>query len=213
MNDFISFGCSGYKDDPDNEFLAEHNRYIEIIVRKTMPIDLFSYEVIDLEIDEIIQNIRIKLWKAHQKCSIEKPISYIKVVAQTTIVDMVRRHRSIMSLSTDENGEENSSNRLVAYNEGYRDPAYEVEIQEIDADFLKTLVEAILSLPPRQLQSVLYNLKDYRDDVIPLTNALKTHKIDVEAMDPLDDESEIYLFKASLSIARKKLQLLWSKSK
>jgi len=164
--------------------------------------------VLGLETDELAQNIRIKLWISRLKRPIIHPKVYIRTIAHTAAVDMVRRHRPSVSLSNDADGEIALGDLLVAQNEGYQDPAYEIEFGEIDRDLLTKLVEAILALPPRQRQAMLYALKDSKEDALPLINALKAHGIDIETMDWPEEERELYLLKASLSVVRKKLKWL-----
>lgn len=44
------------------------------------------------------------------------------MIAHTTVVDIIRRHKSSTSLSIDADGELRLGNFLVVQNEGYRDP-------------------------------------------------------------------------------------------
>ncbi len=204
MEDIISSALSHN----DNEFLVEHDAYVRVAARNAIKPGLFSEDMLPLEIDELSQTIRVKLWKSYQKHSITNPKAYIQMIAHTTAVDIVRRHRPTLSLSTDENGESSLGDFVVAQQKGHQDPAYEIECEEIDPDFLTKLVNAILSLPPRQKQAVLCSLKNYLSDILPLVNVLKTYGIDVETLAQPNEENEIYLLKASLSVARKKLQWL-----
>jgi RNA polymerase sigma factor (sigma-70 family) len=208
MKDQISLGLGPYDSDPDNKFLVEHDARIQVEAHKAVPPDLFSEDVLDLEADDLAQNIRIKLWTSHQKRTITHPKAYIRTIAHTTAVDMVRRHRPTVSLSRDADGELGLGDLLVAQNEGFQDPAYEVEIREIDRDLLMKLVEAIIALPPRQRQAMLYTLKESKDDAFPLIIELKTHGVDIEGVDWPEEEREVHLLSASLAVARKKLQWL-----
>jgi DNA-directed RNA polymerase specialized sigma24 family protein len=208
MKDYTPFGPGAYDSDPDEEFLVEQDGHIQAEARKAVPSNLFSEEILDLETDELMQNMRIKLWLARQSRSIIHPKAYIRTIAYTAAIDMVRRHRPTVPLFGDTDGELGLGNLLVAQGEGFQDPAYEIASGEIDTDFLAKLVEAILALPPRQRQAMLYALKDRKDDAFPLINALKVYGIDIEAMSWPDEENEVHLLKASLVVARKKLQWL-----
>ncbi len=210
MKDYTPFGSGAYDNDPVEEFLVEQDWHIQAEARKAVPSNLFSEEVLDLETDELIQNIRIKLWVARQGRSIIHPKAYIRTIAYTAAIDMIRRHRSTVSLFVDTDGEPGPGDLLVAHGEGFKDPAHEIESGEIDTDFLAKLVEAILALPPRQRQALLYALKDRKDDALPLINALKARKVDIEAMDWPEEEHEVHLLRASLAVARKRLQWLLS---
>ena len=109
-----------------------------------------------------------------------------------------------MSGSADE--ELDLGDTLVARCEGFQDPSYGIEVGKIDPELLTRLAKAILALPPRQRQAMLCALKDRKDDALPLINTLKVYSIDIEAMDWLEEQHEVQQLKASLSIARKKLQ-------
>lgn len=208
MKDHTPLGPGTCVSDPNEEFLVKHDARILAEARKAFPLALFSEDVLDLEVDELAQNIRVKLWISRQKRSITHPKAYIRAIAHTTAVDMVRRYRPEVSLSGDADGELCLCDFLVAQNEGFRDPAYEIELREIDPDLLTNLVDAILTLPPRQRQAMFSVLREHRDDVLPLINAFKAREIDVEEINSPDEACEEYLLKASLSVARKKLQWL-----
>ena len=208
MKDYRPSGPGVYDSDSGDEFLVAQNAYIQSEARRAIPMDLFSGDVLDLEADELAQTIRIKLWASHQKHPITHPGAYIRTIARTTAIDMVRRHRPTVSLFGDADGELCLGDRLAAQNEGFQDPATVIELGEVDTDFLTKLMRAILALPPRQQQAMLYALKDCKEDALPLINALKVYGIDIEAMDWPDEPNEVHLLKASLTVARKKLQWL-----
>jgi DNA-directed RNA polymerase specialized sigma24 family protein len=208
MDNYILIGPSAYDSDPDAEFLIQYDEFIQTAARKAIPQGLFSKDALELEIDDLTQNIRIKLWESCQKRSITNPRAYIKAIAYTKAVDIVRRHKPTISLSVDENGDPCLGNLLISRNEGFQDPAYEVELEEIDPVFLTKTVEAILSLPPRQRQAVLYSIREDKEDCLPLIRALMAQGLDIEVLELPDEESAVCLLKASLSVARKKLQSL-----
>lgn len=197
-----------YDSDAENEFLLKHDLYIQAIARLEMTAGVFADDVIDLETDELTQNVRVTFWDACRKRSITSPRSYIKYIARTKFVDMVRRYKPALSLSANEDEEQSISDRLVARNEGLRDPGYEVEREEVAPEFLKKLVRAVLSLPPRQRLAMLCSLKECGDEILPLTKALKVQGVDIKEINPPADKSEANLLKASLPAARKKLHWL-----
>ncbi len=188
MKDQTLPGPGAYDSDSDDEFLAAHDVHIRYEARRAIPLDLFSRDVLDLEADELAQKIRIKLWASHQKYPIIHPGAYIRTIARTTAIDMVRRHRPTVSLFGDADGELCFGDHIPAQNEGFQDPADEIELGEVDTDFLTMLMKAILALP--------------------LIDALKVYGIDIEAMDLPDEPGEVRLLKASLTVARKKLRWL-----
>ncbi len=207
MGKFATLDPNACNNDLDNEFLIQYDECIRTIARKAIPRGIFSEDVLDLEIDNLAQCIRIKLWESRQKRFIVNPKAYIRTIARTKVIDLVRCHRETISLFTEENGGPNLSDLLAAQNEGFRDPAYEIEREEISIGSLAKLVDAILALPSRQRHAILYSLKMSSDEVPLVINALKARGVDVVAIDPLDKKSE-GLLKASLFVTRKKLQWL-----
>jgi DNA-directed RNA polymerase specialized sigma24 family protein len=208
MKDLILSGLGAYDSDPDEEFLVEYDAYIRAQVWKAIQRGLFTTVAFDLEVDELVQTIRIKLWDARRKRTINHPRAYIRKIAYTTAIDMVRRYRSNTSLPTDIDEDLCLGDLLVAQNEGYQDPAYEIELREIDSYFIEKLMQGILSLPPRQRQALLYSIREHWEESLPLIKAFKAQGLDIEILDLSDEECEVHLLKASLSVARKKLQRL-----
>jgi len=208
MKDHTPLGLGAYDSDPDAEFLVQYDEFIQTAARKAIPQGLFSKDALELEIDDLTQNIRIKLWESRQKRPITNPRAYIKAIAYTKAIDIVRRHKPTVSLSVDENGDPCLGNLLISRIEGFQDPAYEVELEEIDPALLTKIVEAILSLSPRQRQAVLYSIREHKEDCLPLMRTLMAQGLDIEALELPDEKSAVCLLKASLSVARKKLQSL-----
>jgi len=210
MKDYTQSGLGTYVSNPENDFLAEYDSFIQAEARKAFPTRLFHKDLYELEVTELTQIIRIKLWKAYQKRTINNPRAYIRMIAYTSAVDMVRHHRPTISLLAELNGEPGRCDFEQAQNERLRDPAFEIELGEIDRSLLTKLVEAILALPHRQRDAVLYSLMEHHDEVQSLINVLKDEGIDIATLNCPKEKYEVYLLKASLSVARKKLQWLLS---
>lgn len=208
MNDYTTFGPSAHDSDPDEEFLVEHDSQIQAEAWKSLPFALYSKDVYDLEADDLAQTIRIKLWTSHQKHPITYPKAYIRTIAHTTSVDLARRHRPTVSLSASIDEESAPNDFLVARGEGFQDPSYEIEADKIDPDLLISLADAILALPPRQRQAMLFALNDHKDDALPLINILNASIRDSEPVAWPEEKREVQQLRSSLSIARKKLQNL-----
>src|SRR5436309_2382875 len=115
MNDLTLVGPGAYDSDPDDEFLAKFNACIRSTAWKVIASGLFFEDALDLQADELSQSIRIKLWEARQKRSITNPGAYIRTIAYTTAIDMIRRHRPIISLFSEEDGELSLSDQLVGH--------------------------------------------------------------------------------------------------
>jgi len=208
MKDHSPSSPGAYDSDSEDEFLLANDAHIRSEARRAMPSGLFHAAVLDLETDDFAQELRIKLWASHQKRCITHPKAYIKTIAYTTAIDLVRHHKPTVSLFDDTGEEPGPGDFLVAQSEGLQDPLYEIESGEIDPHLLKKLTVAILALPARQKQAVLYALTVHKYDALPLLCALKAQGTDIEAGDWLEDEREVHLLNASLMVARKKLKYL-----
>lgn len=202
-------GPSAYDSDFDvDAVLEKHDEYIVALARKNISSTAASSEVLGLEIDELAQNARIKLWLALQKRQIKHPKSYIRCIVQTETVDMLRRHKAVLSLLTDEDGELNQGNPLAIPSEGMQDPLYELEREEMIADYIAEAVDDVLKLPACQQYAMICSLKDQLDDVLQLIEAFKDHQVGIEEVNWPEEKEEIRRVRASLSIARKKLRSL-----
>lgn len=207
MEHLIALGLSAYDDDPIDELLVQYEPLLQTEVRKAVR-SFSSDGILELEIDELAQEVRIKLWKACQKQRIKNPRAYIMAITRTTAIDIIRRHKPVLSLSNSAYEELGLIDLLMAQNEGFQDPALETELEEVEPLFLASLVEAILSLPPRQKHAVLLAIKDHQADSYLLIGALKARGVDIETISQPEERSELYLLRASLSVARKKLRAL-----
>src|SRR5438270_10396947 len=135
--------------------------------------------VLDLELDEVIQRVRIKLWQALEKRDIRYPYAYVKLIIQSEFIDMTRRQKPYLSLSIDEeltHAEVEIAARHMA------DPA-ETVAQQMDASTcLKEMIQAVLALPPRQQNAMICSLKERVDDLRQLIEAFKVYKMDIQAI-------------------------------
>ena len=159
--------------------------------------------VMDLEIDELVQRVRIKFWQALERRHILYPHAYIKLIIKSEFVDMSRQRKSFLPLPTDEEWSYGEAGELGVRN--MPDPADEVE-QEMEAfDFLNETIQAVLGLPPRQQLALICSLQDRVDDLVQLVNAFKAYRIDIEGIQWPTEKAEKQLLQASLTPARKTL--------
>ena len=158
--------------------------------------------VLDLELDEIIQRVRIKLWQALEKRVIYYRYAYIKLIIQSEFIDMKRRQKPYLSVSIDEgltHAEVEIATRHMA------DPA-ETVAQQMDASTcLKEMIQAVLALPPRQQNAMICSLKERVDDLRQLIEAFKVYKMDIQAIQWPAGKAEKQLLHASLVPAKKTL--------
>ena len=193
-----------YDSNEINAILRQNDDYIVALAREKVPRHIVSPEMLDLEIHELAQRSRIKLWRALQKNRITNIKPYIKCIVRSESVDMVRRYKPHLPLPVDEDGELFQGNALLAPGEGMQDPLYELEQKEMAEEYITQAVDVLRSFPPCQRQVMICSLKDQVDDVSTLTKAFKKFEIDVVSWP--SEKEEVIKLKASLSAARKKLR-------
>ena len=195
--------------DPIQKILEQFDGYITSLARKSIPQSIVHIEMIDLEIDDLIQNVRIKLWLALKRQHLKYIKAYIKCIVQTEVVDMIRRHKPILPLPVDEDGELYQG-RIVGthmvYSEGMQDPSYEFEHEERFNDCVARAAEAICELPARQRYALICSLKDRLDECLQLVTVLKERGQDIEKTEWPENKDDQQTLRASLYISRKKLR-------
>lgn len=199
-------------DDSDSveELLERFNWYIvaqaeKIVFRSS---NFADPAVLDLEIDEIVQNVRIKLWKASGERSIESPKAYIRQMVHNEFIDALRRRKRLLPLPIDEDGELYQGDLLlVKPGEDSTDPVDVIEQEEAVAELLKKLIDGVSTLPTIQQRAAICSLKDRVNDSLQLIETFRGRDIEVEPIEWPDDKIDVQRLKASLSAARKKLEL------
>jgi DNA-directed RNA polymerase specialized sigma24 family protein len=193
-------------------FLEEYDVYIQSLVRTQFPFAIFTTEIVDLEIDEMVQLIRIKLWMILQNRPIHHPKSYIGQTVHTMMIDTTRKRRHFQ-LPVNDDGELNGGTLLITPGQGMRDPSYEIDAQDVDPDTLRCIAATVEALPARQQYALICRLKDTIDDAFVLVDVLQHLAVDPETVHwPKEDDEKMRL-KASLSVARKKLQCALSENR
>ncbi len=147
-----------------------------------------------MEVDELIQRSRIKLWRILEKKEIVHLYTYVRRVVYSEFIDMKRQQKQVWRLSEE-------SDQL----EGAADPAREFMQKVENALFMHSVARMVLALPPRQRQSVLCLLHDHIDEMAQLQAVFCSYHIDLEAARWPVDKKEKRLLIASLSVARQKL--------
>jgi len=202
-------GPSAYDSDFDvDAVLEQYDEYIVALARKNIPHTVAPPEVLDLEIDELAQNSRIKFWLTLQKRQITHSKTYIRSIVQNESVNLLRQHKPFLSLPADEDGELYQGDLLVTPSEGMQDPLDELEREEMIADYITKAVDDVLKLPACQQFAMICSLKDQLDDVLLLIEEFKDHQVGIEEINWPEEKEEIQRVRASLSIARKKLRSL-----
>lgn len=204
----VSAIASDYDANEIEEILRQNDSYIFALAQEKISRHLVSPEVLDLEINELAQRSRIKLWRTLQKRPITHIRAYIRCIVHSETIDMARSYKPSLPLPVDEDGELYQGDVIVTASEGMQDPLYELEQKEMTAEYITQTVEMLRSLPPRQRQAMICSLKDQLDDVLTLTRAFKKRGINIQIMKWPSKEKEMKVLKASLSVAHKKLRLL-----
>ncbi len=203
-------GTSPFNSDYDaheiDEILRQNEDYIVTLARDKVPRHIASPELLDLEIQELAQRSRIKLWKTLQKNHITYIKAYIRCIVHSVSMDMIRGFKPDLPLPLDEEGELFQGNVLVALGEGMQDPLYELEQKERVAEYIAQVVDVLRLLPPCQRRVMICSLKDQLDDVLTLAQAFKNFEINIEAVRWPSKKKEAQNLRASLSVTRKKLR-------
>ncbi|MBO0796656.1 MAG: sigma-70 family RNA polymerase sigma factor [Ktedonobacteraceae bacterium] len=187
------------------DVLAQYDSFIVALVREQACQDptLIRAAVRDLEIDDLAQLVRIKLWHALEEKEILYPKAYIRRIVHSEVVDMARRQKKpLQELPEDEEGEIYHGKILVTQSEGMIDPAEVVEEKEQARERMSEVAGIVLNLPKRQQHAMICTLRERIDDTLLLINAFKSHQCDVRQWQWPQMRKEKVLLQASLSYAR-----------
>jgi DNA-directed RNA polymerase specialized sigma24 family protein len=192
------------------EIIERYNTYITVIARRYVPRKVIHPEAIEDEIEDIVQETRIRLWKTLtlkglQIFNIE---AYIARIVRNLCADIGRR-KPYHSLSLDADGELQQGHALISQSEGVQDPAYELEQKEQTSTSIVKLTEAVLKLPRIQQYAFIAFLEEHKDVTSPLLCVLRKRGIDIEAIQMPGIISTPQSQRTSFSIARKKLRSMW----
>ena len=190
-----------------NELLEEYDRYIlsqarQYVYRRR---NTLSSDTLDMEIDDLAQQTRIKIWQGQQKTTIVNPKAYIRSVVHHESVTMIRQLKPTTALPEDEEGELYGCKSLFQSTET-QDPSYELEQQEMEQFYRQEAVYAISTLPTCQRQAMLCALKDKVDDLLAWETMCKVHNMDIDEAEWPESGPALQRMKSSMSAARKKLR-------
>src|SRR6266487_1301277 len=198
-------GVSEKESDPEiQEILVRFDSYVVMLVQKKAcsSSNIARPEVLDLEIDEIIQRVRIKFWRALLTKHIDHHRAYIRSIVSNEFNDLGRRRKAPLPLPTDEDGELYMGDVLLSESNELADPAIAFEKEEATDDLLKLTVQVVTDLPPRMKLAMINHLKDQVDSLIRLTEAFEKRAVNIKTMKWPEDPADSKRLKASLSPAR-----------
>src|SRR5579862_1666614 len=126
-------------DAPPEDILVQHDRYIVALVTQLArgSSNVGHPEVLDLEIDELVQQVRIKFYYALLSRRIAHPKTYLRMIALNELRDLSRKHKPPLPLQFDDNGELYMGDLLVMESEELADP----EEAYIDNEGVSELME------------------------------------------------------------------------
>ena len=202
------FGVSPEDHDPDPEETLERlNTFIVALVgRKARFSSNFARpEVFDLEVDDMVQRVRYKFWKASQTRHIEHPEAYLRTIVCKEFNDLSRRPRQPLPLLTDDDGEWYLGDAQGLEGSWSADPADEFAESESLNELMDSTAEALAKLSPRQQQAMICELHEKIGATLQFIQALRKHRVEVKTVYWPEDEEDKRLLKASLSPARHKM--------
>lgn len=202
------FGVSPEDHDPDpEETLVRLNTFIVALVeRKARFSSNFARpEVFDLEVDEMVQRVRYKFWKAAQVRRIEHPEAYLRTIVSNEFNDLSRKPKRPLPLLTDDDGEWYLGDAQELDGARTVDPADEFEENERLDELMDSTAAALAKLSPRQQQAMICELNEKIGATLQFIQALRNHRVEVKTVDWPADEADKKLLKASLSPARHKM--------
>jgi RNA polymerase sigma factor (sigma-70 family) len=195
-----------------NSLLEQVDDYIITLAHKHLPWQMSSLPTHELNVNELAQITRIKLWQALQRHYVSDiKLSTIKAYTRTIVrneaVNMLRAHKQTFPLPINEEGELYSGQMLMATTcESMQDPSSILEQQEQLTECAYTLANAIEALPARQRTAMLCEVKDHIEDTLPVLTHFRNAKNDIHTVKWPRERKEVHTFKSSLCISRKKLR-------
>jgi hypothetical protein len=184
--------------------LERCNWYIEAQAKRVVrryPV-LAQQAAADLEIDELVQRVRIKFWRALERRPILYPYNYIKSIIHSEIIDMARQRKPYLPLPTDEEEQRRFWEMNGFFLADEHDPADEVEQQMESTLLLERTIPLVLNLPPRQRLAMMCALQEKVDDLMQLVDHFKDYQTDIEALRWPTEQHERRVLQASLVVAR-----------
>jgi DNA-directed RNA polymerase specialized sigma24 family protein len=201
-------GVSPEDSDPTpEEILVQHDQYIVALVRQRAlrSTNFARPGQFDLEVDEMVQRVRIKFWQALAVKHIDYPKAYLRRMVCNEFNDLSRKPRQPLPLLTDDDGELFLNDTEELERAWEMDPADEFEEREGLNELMDSTADGLAKLAPRQQQAMICEINEKIDTTLQLIQALRRHHVEVETVDWPDNEADKTLLKASLSPARQKM--------
>ena len=196
---------SAYDSDPCIEEILELcEPYIRSLALKKVPRNVCHRDTVDLDVDELVQITRIKLWQILLKQEVAYPVGYARRIIFSEVVNMVRRHDYCFPLQASEDGEIVEGRTSRGEREEQQNPAEIFDVEERQKDMLAEVVGVIANMSLRQQQASVCRLKEKVDNLTQLVDALRSRNIDSEVEYP-EDSYERQKLQSSYTPAKRKL--------
>ncbi len=192
----------------ENAIMQEYDGYIRNLAYQYIPRQMIRADILDLEVDELIQTVRVKFWEALSRQEIKNYKAYLRRMMHNEAVNYRRKARFHQVLDTDEEGEPYYGNLLLSQNEGTLDPLEILIERETISEYIQQAIDAVMAFPPLQRKAILCVFKDRIDYLHELREALHTHHIDFKQLDWSGRQAALHSMKVSASLAKKKLKAL-----
>jgi len=205
-----SFALTVSENGSVDSVLSRYDAYIYALAQKFIPHQFArraSDDEFNMEVDELVQRSRIKLWHALEKRQVAFPKAYIRNIVYSECVDLARQHKSYVPLPVDDDGELYQGNAFLSAGEDVSDPGNILEQKERHTERLKELINIVLyRLTRRQKQAFLFGLRERIDDVDALNETLAEHEFELEDNICMPaSRAERRSWQASCSQARRKI--------
>lgn len=194
-------------DPPPDETLARFDQYIvTLVTQRALRSSNFARPgQFDLEVDEMVQRVRIKFWQALETRRIEYPKAYLNAMVWNEFHDLSRKRKQPLPLLMDDDGELYLNDTEELERAWEMDPADEFEESERLDELMDSTAGALAKLAPRQQQAMICELYEKIDTTLQLIQALQRYHVEVQIVDWPENEADKTLLKASLSPARQKM--------
>src|ERR1051326_7452250 len=176
-------GVSPEDSDPTpDEILAQHDQYIVALVkqRALRSTNFAKPGQFDLEVDEMVQRVRIKFWQALEAKYIKYPKAYLNAMVWNEFHDLSRKRRPPLQLLTDDDGEWCAGEAKELDRAWEMDPADRFEEGENLDELMDSTASALAKLAPRQQQAMICDLYEKIDTTLAFIEALREHCVDVK---------------------------------
>ena len=195
-------------DAPPEDILVQHDQYIVALVEKMArgSSNVGRPEVLDLEIDELKEQVRVKFWNALQSRHIEHPRAYIRMIVLNEFRDLARKRKPALPLQVDEDGELYMGGMIAVESEGTANPEETFIAGENFREMLEFLLSLLREMPPRQRRVLACRLYDALGECLDVLEAFRRFSIDSDTYLWPEDEADKKLLQASHSAARQNLR-------